>query len=106
MSLETQITGLLVELKIARQSDGKVTVTEAAGIVHMAMGITVYLLTLWEDDDGFDFLIGELEQLYETHIKPIDIKGLSNFIEPTVDGILQRKIRTILVAIREHIAEK
>ena len=104
--LEDQLEDILESLKQAKQSGGKIDIAEAFMLVHKATGAIAMMLLMWADDDGFENLVLELEDIYDRRIKPIDIPGLNRFIEPTVDGKLKRMIRPMLEKLRAHLANK
>ena len=79
-------------------SDGKLTFSEIWGLFQNALATLIQLTEKYAEYTGEqkkEVVLAALDQLFDRVIKPIDIKGVPNFLEPIVDKALKQLLMTL-----------
>jgi hypothetical protein len=87
------------------KADGTIDIGEAWALFGQITAAGSHVMGDLGSSSGIDHLTRECEALFDEHIKPIDIKGVPNWIEPTVDRVIRSQIRPMLVLAAEKLAE-
>ena len=93
-----KLDSLKVSLKEAK-ADNRISKAEYADLAGLAFELLGHALQCSGDHERYKELAKDLQDLYVEYIKPMDLPGVPNWIEATVDGIIANNIPTAVEAI-------
>jgi len=88
-------------------ADGKITLPEVGRIFgEMAQAAAVLSRTLEDREANFEPLCRELNAIYDTHVAPIDLVGIPDYLERVaIDPLIKSMIRPWVAMVYSALGE-
>ena len=89
----------IVSKVVEARSDGVVSFGELSAIAGEIVNAAAHVMEAIKDPTHLSDLVLACEKLFDEYFEPIDLKGVPNFLEPTVDGLIRSQIRPMIQRI-------
>ena len=90
---------------IEARADGTVTFGELSKIGGEIINAAAHVLEALSDRSShLDDLATSCERLFDEYFAPLDLSGVPNFFEPTVDGLIRSQLRPTIAKIYDLLA--
>lgn len=90
----------IVAQHAAAKEDGTITASEAFGLAgQIVIAAGQVMVDLVDSREKAGELATCCEEIFDKYIKPLDIKGVPNWIEPTIDGLIRANIRPAILGL-------
>lgn len=86
------------------KADGAISLGEVTHILGDILEAAAHVLHGLTDGREHAAVLAEsCERLFDEYLRPLDIKGIPNLIEPTVDGLIRAQIRPLILGLVDHM---